>query len=139
MIIGIGTDIAGIDRIAATLAEQGARFIGRCFAPVESAYVEEKYGQDAHLRAAGYAKRWAAKEACAKALGLGIRDGIYLKDIAVVNDAAGKPALHLAGGAKDRLTALTPAGMTAHMHLSLSDEQHQALAFVIISAAGTSP
>ena len=86
------------------------------------------------MRAAGYAKRWAAKEACAKALGLGIRDGIHLKDMAVVNDADGQPGLVLLGGAKDRLTAITPQGMTSQIHLSLTDDAPMAMAFVVISA-----
>jgi holo-[acyl-carrier protein] synthase len=134
MILGIGTDIADIGRIAKTIGEQGERFLERCFAPEERAYVEGKYGDDPALRAAGYAKRWAAKEACAKALGLGIRDGIFLKDIVILNDSAGKPALDLRGGAKDRLTRLAPGGMTVTAHVSLSDEPPMALAFVMIVA-----
>ena len=134
MILGIGTDMASAERIARILAEKGDRFITRCFAPEERARVEESAGGEARRRASGYAKRWAAKEACAKALGLGIRDDIFLKDIAVVNDAAGKPMIELSGGAKERLTRLTPDGMTASVHVSLSDEGAMALAFVVISA-----
>lgn len=134
MIIGIGTDIVNIERIRGVLDDHGARFTERCFTAEESAYVAARAGDDPALAAAGYAKRWAAKEACAKALGLGIRDHIHLKDIAVVNDSMGKPALMLSGGAKERLTRLTPEGMTVDVHVSLSDEPPHALAFVIISA-----
>lgn len=132
MIIGIGTDIASIDRISRVLGDHGARFTERCFAPEERARVEKQ--TDEKSRASGYAKRWAAKEACAKALGLGIREQIYLKDIAVVNDDAGRPSMALAGGAKDRLVELTPAGMTPRIDVSLSDDGGMALAFVVISA-----
>lgn len=135
MILGTGTDITDIGRIAETLSRRGERFVARCFAPNERDYVEAAAKGDQQRRAAGYAKRWAAKEACAKALGLGIRDDIYLKDIAVVNDGAGRPALSLSGGARARLAALTPEGMTARVHVSLSDEAAHALAFVIIEAA----
>ena len=135
MILGIGTDIASIDRIARVLGDHGERFTARCFAPEERARVEKN--TDEKSRASGYAKRWAAKEACAKALGLGIREQIYLKDIAVENDDAGRPSMALAGGAKDRLTELTPAGMTPRIDVSLSDDGGMALAFVVISAGGT--
>jgi len=134
MILGTGTDITDINRIAATLADNGARFLDRCYTDAERAHVEAVSTGDDARRAAGYAKRWAAKEACAKALGCGIRGDVFLKDIAVVNDKDGKPSLVLTGGAKDRLTALTPEGMTSHIHVSLSDEPPMALAFVILSA-----
>lgn len=134
MILGIGTDITSIDRIEETLARQGERFLERCFAPAERAHVEAAAKGDEKRRASGYAKRWAAKEACAKALGLGIAGEVFLKDIAVTNDEAGKPALTLTGGAKERLTRLTPGGMTSYIHVSLSDEPPMALAFVVISA-----
>jgi holo-[acyl-carrier protein] synthase len=131
MILGTGTDITSIARIEKALARNGARFLARCFAPSERKYVEALAKP---RRAAAYAKRWAAKEACAKALGLGIRGDIFLKDIVVVNDRSGKPALTVKGGAKQRLTRLTPKGMTAYIHVSLSDEPPMALAFVVISA-----
>jgi holo-[acyl-carrier protein] synthase len=134
MIIGTGTDIVSIDRIRAVLLDHGERFIERCFTDDEREHVERRAGRDSDIAVAGYAKRWAAKEACAKALGLGIRDHIHLKDIAVVNDSAGKPTIRLDGGAKERLTSLTPRGMTMDIHVSLSDEPPYALAFVIISA-----
>lgn len=134
MIVGIGTDMASIARIETVLKGQGARFVERCFAPEEQAWVNAAAKGDARRLAASYAKRWAAKEACAKALGTGIRDGIFLKDIAVINDALGAPALVLSGGAKERLTQITPHGMTSYIHLSMSDEAETALAFVVISA-----
>ncbi len=141
MILGIGTDLTSISRIDDTLQKYGARFIARCFGSDESAKVEKSAQGAPHLRAAGYAKRWAAKEACAKALGLGIRNDIYLKDIAVSSNPDGQPQLVLSGGAKDRLTAMTPKGMTARLDVSLTDEMPgektgagMALAFVVISA-----
>lgn len=134
MILGIGTDLANIDRIAATLQNHGEQFIERCFSPEEREKVENAAKGDPLLRAAGYAKRWAAKEACAKALGLGIRRNIRLKDITVTNDADGRPGMVLTGGAKDRLTAITPQGMNPYIHISLTDESPMAAAFVIISA-----
>jgi len=134
LILGIGTDLASIARIADVLEKHDTRFVARCFGAEEVEKVEEQAAGNAQLRAAGYAKRWAAKEACAKALGLGIRNDIYLKDIVVVNNADGRPQLVLTGGAKDRLTAITPEGMTAHIHVSLTDESLMALAFVVISA-----
>lgn len=129
MIIGIGSDLASIARISAILAEHGTRFIDRCFA--ESERVKAATFADP---APYYARRWAAKEAVAKALGLGIRDGIYLKDIVILNDAMGKPAVELYGGAKERLTAMTPERKTAYIHVSLSDDAGFALAFIVISA-----
>ena len=134
MILGIGTDLAIIERIADVLEKHDTRFIARCFGAEETERVEKQAAGNMQLRAAGYAKRWAAKEACAKALGLGISNDIYLKDIVVVNSPEGQPQLVLAGGAKDRLTAMTPEGMTAHIHVSLTDEALMALAFVVISA-----
>ncbi|MBI1215123.1 MAG: holo-ACP synthase [Alphaproteobacteria bacterium] len=134
MILGIGTDMAAVARIEDVLQRHGERFLDRCFAPEERAWVEKAAAGDARRRAAGYAKRWAAKEACAKALGHGIRDEIFLKDIAVINDSMGAPSLALSGGAKERLTQITPKGMTPYIHISLSDEAETALAFVVISA-----
>jgi holo-[acyl-carrier protein] synthase len=134
MILGIGTDLADIARIGKTLEKHKGRFIERCFAKTERDHVEKSGKGNKKLRAAGYAKRWAAKEACAKALGLGIRSDIYLKDIIVTNDANGKPSLTFKGGAKDRLTAMTPGGMTLQAHLSLTDDGLMAMAFVVLSA-----
>lgn len=137
MILGIGTDIIQQDRIAKVLADHGDRFIDRCFDTAERAYVTQKSAGKDDLLIAGYAKRWAAKEACAKALGLGIRENIFLKDIIVTNDGAGKPALSLQNGAKERLTHITPEGMTPVIHLSLTDDAPTAMAFVVISAVPT--
>lgn len=130
MILGVGTDMASIARIASVLDVQGDRFIMRCYAAEEKKHVEKTPA----LRANGYAKRWAAKEATAKALGLGIREGIYLKDIVVINDDNGRPHLQLRAGAAARLAEITPPGMRAELQLSLSDEGNLALAFVVISA-----
>lgn len=140
MIIGIGSDLASVARIADILSARGDQFAARCFAPVERDYVEARAAalpSDAAAagRASGYAKRWAAKEACAKALGLGIRDGIYLRDIIITNDSAGKPTILLEGGAARRLAEITPAGKVPRIDVSLSDDQGFALAFIIISAA----
>lgn len=134
MILGIGTDLASIERIAETLNKHGARFIERVFGAEEREKVEKLAEGAEHLRAAGYAKRWAAKEACAKALGLGIRNEIYLKDIVVVNVTGGKPTLVLSGGARERLAAITPQGSTPRIDVSLADDGGMALAFVVISA-----
>ncbi len=129
MIIGIGTDMANIPRIEGVLKDHGQRFKDRCFAPEE-----QQKAEDSKDSAASYAKRWAAKEAAAKAMGLGIRNDIFLKDIVIMNDDQGKPYLDMRGGAKERLTAITPKGMTPHIHISLADEPPMALAFVVISA-----
>ena len=134
MIIGTGTDIVSIDRIRAVLLDHGERFIERCFTDDEREHVERRAGRDSDIAVAGYAKRWAAKEACAKALGLGIRNDIYLRDIIIGNDSAGKPSILLEGGAARRLQEMTPAGATARIDLSLSDDGGMALAFVVISA-----
>lgn len=126
--------MAGVTRIAEVLQRHGPRFLARCFTAEEVGYVEKSSDGDFIKRSCGYAKRWAAKEACAKALGLGVRDGVFLRDMYVINDMQGRPALCLRGGAKERLTAITPEGMTARVDLSLSDEYPLALAFVVISA-----
>jgi holo-[acyl-carrier protein] synthase len=130
MIIGIGNDLIDIRRIAAILDRHGERFMTRCFTAEEIALAESR--GSAGTRAAAYAKRFAAKEACVKALGTGFAEGIFLKDIGVVNDAAGRPLLRLTGAALEKLNALTPAGQTAHLHLSFTDEPPFAQAFVVI-------
>lgn len=129
MIIGIGTDIADIRRIEKVLDQHGERFIARCFTPVERALAERRKN-----RAATYAKRFAAKEACAKALGTGFRRGVFFRDLGVVNLPSGKPTLKLTGGAAARLAAITPAGHDAQIDLALTDEWPLAQAFVVISA-----
>ncbi len=129
MILGVGTDLIDIRRVERTLARFGRRFIERVFTPVEQARAERRID-----RAAAYAKRYAAKEACAKALGTGFRQGVYWRDIGVVNRPSGQPTLELTGGAAARLAALTPAGMRARIDLSLTDEPPFGHAIVIISA-----
>jgi holo-[acyl-carrier protein] synthase len=132
MIIGTGSDLLDITRMEKTLARFGERFIARCFTDEERRKAESRRGGGTHV--ATYAKRFAAKEACSKALGTGFSHGVYMKDIGVVNDYAGKPTLHLTGGALKRLQAMTPAGKNAVIHLTLTDEPPMAKAFVIIEA-----
>ena len=132
MILGIGSDLIDIRRVEKVLARHGDRFIKRCFTEVEIAKAERRRGAGTHI--ATYAKRFAAKEACAKALGTGFSAGVYMKDIGVANDDAGRPALVLTGGAKNRLREITPAGMKAGLHLTLTDEPPLAKALVIIEA-----
>ncbi len=129
MIIGIGSDLADIRRIQTTLERFGARFTGRIFTEVERARSERKGDP-----AASYAKRFAAKEACSKALGTGIRGGVFWRDMGVVNAPSGQPTLKLTGGAAERLAALIPPGMKASIHLSLTDDHPYAQAFVVIEA-----
>ncbi len=128
MIIGIGSDLCRVDRIAETLERHGERFTHRIFTEGERAKAARRNDP-----APTYARRFAAKEACAKALGVGI-SGLAWTDIEVANDAHGKPTLALAGGAAARLAALTPPGRTPHLHLSLTDDPPYALAFVVIEA-----
>jgi len=129
MILGIGSDLIDIRRIERTLARYGERFIARVFT------AEEQRRSDRRAdRAASYAKRYAAKEACSKALGTGFRDGVYWRDLGVVNLSSGQPTMVLTGGALKRLEAMTPAGMVARIELTLTDEKPLASAFVIISA-----
>lgn len=129
MIIGIGTDLCDIRRIEKTLERHGDRFVERCFTPVERALAERRRN-----RAETYAKRFAAKEACAKALGTGFRRGVFFRDLGVVNLPSGKPTLRLTGGAAERLAALTPGGCDVQIDLALTDEYPLAQAFVVISA-----
>jgi holo-[acyl-carrier protein] synthase len=129
LIVGIGADLSDIRRIDATLERFGERFVARIFTDVERARSERKPD-----RGASYAKRFAAKEACAKALGTGMRRGVFWKDMGVVNAAMGRPTLVLTGGAARRLAELTPAGMNAVIHLSLTDDHPYAQAFVVIEA-----
>ena len=129
MIIGIGDDLIDIRRIERTLERFGDRFIERIFTETERRRSERRIA-----RAASYAKRFAAKEACSKALGTGFRAGVFWRDMGVLNLAGGKPTLALTGGAVERLKALTPAGMTARLDLTMTDEPPMAHAMVIISA-----
>ena len=129
MIIGIGSDLCDITRIEETLERHGERFIARCFTEIERRRSERRAG-----RAASYAKRFAAKEACAKALGTGLRHGVYWRDMGVVNMASGQPTMRLTNGAAARLGAITPAGHEAVIHLTITDEHPLAQAFVVIEA-----
>jgi holo-[acyl-carrier protein] synthase len=129
MILGVGTDLIDIRRIERTLNRFGERFLERVFTAAERARAEARYD-----RAAAYAKRYAAKEACAKALGTGFRQGVYWRDIGVLNRPSGQPILRLTGGAAARLAALTPVGMRPQIDLSLSDEPPFGQAVVIITA-----
>lgn len=136
MIIGLGNDIIDIRRIEASLERFGERFIGRIFTDIERAKSEGRTSAGRHnARAASYAKRFAAKEACAKALGTGLRRGVFWRDMGVVNLRSGQPTLRLTGGALRRLEALTPSGMVASISLTMTDDHPWAEAVVIISAA----
>jgi holo-[acyl-carrier protein] synthase len=129
MIIGIGSDLMDIRRMERVLERHGDRFIDRIFTPIERAKAERR-----QQRVATYAKRFAAKEACAKALGTGIRAGVFWRDMGVVNLRSGRPTMQLTGGALKRLEALTPPGYEAHIDLTITDEWPLAQAFVMISA-----
>jgi holo-[acyl-carrier protein] synthase len=129
VILGIGSDLSDIRRIQASLDRFGDRFRNRCFTEIERRRSEAK--PDA---AASYAKRFAAKEACAKALGTGLRRGVFWRDMGVVNLRSGQPTLSLTGGAAARLAEMTPAGHRAMIHLSMTDDHPYAQAFVIIEA-----
>jgi holo-[acyl-carrier protein] synthase len=129
LIIGLGSDLSDIRRIEATLERFGARFTGRVFTEIERTRSERKAD-----RAASYAKRFAAKEACAKALGTGMRAGVFWRDMGVVNMRSGQPTMALTGGAAERLARMTPPGHRAAIHLSLTDDHPYALAFVVIEA-----
>lgn len=130
MILGVGSDLCSIERIEQSLDRHGARFVARIFTEAEQALAESRPLN----RAATYAKRFAAKEAMAKALGTGIAHGVFMCDIGVVNSATGAPTLELSGGALARLDAMTPSGHQSEIHLSLSDDPPWAQAFVILSA-----
>ena len=132
MIIGTGSDLIDIRRIEATLDRFGARFINRCFTAIEIDKAERRRPGGRHVDT--YAKRFAAKEAMAKALGTGFNQGVYMRDIGVVNDEWGRPTLALTGGAQARLDALTPAHKKAAIHLTLTDEPPLASSFVMIEA-----
>jgi len=133
MIIGIGSDLIDIRRIANVIERHGDRFIGRIFTDAERARAARR-GQNEKLVVATYAKRFAAKEACSKALGTGIRHGVWWRDMGVVNLPGGRPTMQLTGGALERLKALTPEGLEPRIDLSITDDWPLAQAFVIISA-----
>ncbi len=129
MILGIGNDLIDIRRIESTLERFGDRFLDRVFTAAERKRSEAKAG-----RVASYAKRFAAKEACSKALGTGLRNGVFWRDMGVVNLPSGRPTLKLTGGAAEHLARMTPAGFEARIDLTLTDEHPLAEAMVIISA-----
>ena len=129
MIIGLGSDLCDVRRIAKVLERHGERFLARIFTPAERAKADRRAN-----RAETYAKRFAAKEACAKALGTGLRRGVFWRDMGVVNLPGGRPSMRLTGGALARLQAITPAGCEARIDVSLTDEGPTAQAIVIISA-----
>ena len=133
MIVGIGSDLCDIRRIARTLDRHGERFTHRVFTDGERARCDRRAA-----RAEGYARRFAAKEACAKALGTGLSAGVFWRDMEVVNLPSGQPTLRLAGGAAERLAELLPAGHVARLHVSLTDDPPMAQAFVIIEAVPVS-
>ena len=130
MIVGLGSDLCNIERIANSLARYGERFEMRVFTPAERARAARR----PHTRAGTYAKRFAAKEAFSKAVGTGFKRGVFMKDIGVVNAPSGAPTLELAGGAAGRLAELTPEGHVMVVHLTLTDDHPWAQAFVILEA-----
>jgi holo-[acyl-carrier protein] synthase len=134
VIIGLGSDLCQIGRVAKTLERYGQRFTDRCFTQIE----QRKSDRRAE-RAASYAKRFAAKEACSKALGTGLSHGVYWRDMGVVNLPSGKPTMHLTNGAAKALDRLVPAGYQPHIHLTITDDAGLAQAFVIIEALPIDP
>jgi len=136
MILGLGSDICDIRRIERVLERFGDRFIGRVFTEAERRRAERRNGTN---RAGTYAKRFAAKEACAKALGTGFARGVFMSDLGVVNLPGGQPTLRLAGGAAERLARLVPSGLQARIDLTMTDEYPYAYAQVIISAVPPPP
>jgi holo-[acyl-carrier protein] synthase len=135
MIVGIGSDLCNIERIQASIDRFGTRFLNRVFTEVERA----KAARRPFSAAGTLAKRFAAKEAFAKAVGTGFKRGVYMKDIGVVNAPSGAPTLHLTGGAKARLDALAPAGHSMAVHLTMTDDHPWAQAFVILTATKMEP
>jgi len=134
MIIGLGSDLIDVRRIEKTIERYGDRFLNRIFTDIERAKSDKRA-----QRAASYAKRFAAKEACSKALGTGLNKGVYWRDIGVINLPSGKPTMKLTGGALKRLQELTPSGHAAQIDLSMTDELPIAQAIVIISAVAIAP
>jgi len=129
MILGIGSDLVDIRRIDKSLERHGERFVARVFTEIEKARAESRAG-----RTASYAKRFAAKEACSKALGSGISEGVFWRDMGVVNLPTGRPTMHLTGGAAEKLERLTPPNHRVVIHLTITDEFPMAQALVIIEA-----
>lgn len=135
MIIGLGSDLCNIERIANSLEKYGERFLTRVFTEVEQA----KAARRPHTVAGTLAKRFAAKEAFSKAVGTGFKAGVFMKDIGVINAPSGAPTLALTGGAKARLDAMTPDGHEAVVHLTLTDDHPWAQAFIVIEARPLAP
>jgi holo-[acyl-carrier protein] synthase len=133
MIIGIGSDLVDIRRVEKVIERHGERFLGRIFTDLERAKAERRSANPRNY-VATYAKRFAAKEACSKALGTGIRQGVWWRDMGVINLKGGKPSMALTGGALERLNKITPADHIAQIDLSITDDWPLAQAFVIISA-----
>jgi holo-[acyl-carrier protein] synthase len=131
IVLGLGNDLCNIERIQGSIDRFGDRFLNRIFTETEQA----KANRRVLTRTATYAKRFAAKEACAKALGTGFRAGVFFRDIGVVNLPSGRPTLHLTGGATARLAAITPVGHKAEIHLTLTDDHPWAQAIVLITAS----
>ena len=129
MIIGLGSDLIDIRRVEASIERFGDRFTHRCFTDIEREKSDRRKN-----RAASYAKRFAAKEACSKALGTGLAQGVFWKDMGVINMPSGKPTMRLTNGAGERLQAMLPAGYEAVIHLTITDDFPYAQAFVIIEA-----
>ena len=134
MILGLGNDLIDIRRIEKTIERHGERFLNRVYTDIERAKSDRRAA-----RAASYAKRFAAKEACAKALGTGLNQGVYWRDMGVINLPGGKPTLRLTGGALKRLEKITPAGHRAQIDLTITDDFPLAQAIVIISAVPEAP
>ncbi len=134
MIIGLGSDLIQIHRVGDALDRFGDRFVQRCFTEIE-----QKKSDARASRAASYAKRFAAKEACSKALGTGLNSGVYWRDMGVVNLPSGKPTMHLTNGAAQALSRLVPQGHEAHIHLTITDDADLAQAFVVIEARPVDP
>ena len=130
-VLGLGSDLCNIDRIANSIARFGDRFLIRVFTDIERAKADRRV----ITRAGTYAKRFAAKEACSKALGTGFRRGVFMRDMGVVNLPSGAPTLALTGGAADRLAEITPAGYSAAVHLTMTDDHPWAQAIVLITAS----
>lgn len=128
-LIGLGSDLCNIERIASSIERFGDRFINRIFTEIEQA----KANRRERTRAATFAKRFAAKEACAKALGTGFRHGVFWRDMGVINLPTGQPTLHLTGGAAARLAQITPTGHKAAIHLTMTDDHPWAQAIVLIT------
>lgn len=129
MIIGLGSDLIDIRRVEETLSKFGDRFTNRVFTDIERRKSDRR-----NQRSASYAKRFAAKEACAKALGTGLRAGVFWRDMGVVNAPSGQPTMHLTGGAAERLKRITPEGHEARIHVTITDDHPWAQAFVVIEA-----